>query len=139
MIYNTKERAHTMTAPQKCRDTSHWHTICPRINTQPFARLELTVHVLEDVENREDLPVVGHKSLSHHFSRHHQKLQDLQGGADHLAVPRVQGIWRTRAVIVTVVIVVVIVAAVVDVFDVIVAVAFAFAVVGFVSVIFFQD
>lgn len=56
----------------------------------------LTVHVLEDVENGEDLPVVGHQRLSHHVGRRHQALQELQGGADHLAVPGVQGVCRAE-------------------------------------------
>lgn len=59
-----------------------------------IAWLELTVHVLEDVEDGEDLPVIRHQRLTHHVAGHHQVLQDLQGGADHLTVPRVQGIWR---------------------------------------------
>lgn len=61
-------------------------------------RLALTVHVLEDVENGKNLPVIGHQSLAHHVVRHHQVLQDLQGGAHHLAVPRVQGVWRTHQI-----------------------------------------
>lgn len=56
----------------------------------------LTVHVLEDVENGEDLPVVGHQRLPHQVGRRHQVLQDLQGGADHLPVPGVQGVWKVE-------------------------------------------
>lgn len=55
-------------------------------------RRRLTVLVLEDVEDGEDLPVVGHQGFSHQLGRHHQVLQDLQRGADHLAVPGVQGV-----------------------------------------------
>lgn len=55
-------------------------------------RLRLTVLVFEDVEDGEDLPVVGHQRFSHQVGRHHQVLQDLQGGADHLAVSGVQGV-----------------------------------------------
>lgn len=58
--------------------------------------VSLTVHVLEDVENGEDLPVVGHQCLPHHVGRRHQVLQDLQGGADHLTVSRVQGVWKVK-------------------------------------------
>lgn len=58
--------------------------------------VSLTVHVLEDVENGEDLPVVGHQRLPHHVGRRHQVLQDLQGGADHLTVSRVQGVWKVK-------------------------------------------
>lgn len=60
------------------------------------SRLRLTVFVLEDVEDGEDLSVVGHQGLSHQLGRHHQVLQDLQGGADHLAVPGVQGVCRGK-------------------------------------------
>ena len=96
MIYNTKRRARTVSATHKCGDTSRRHTICPRINTRPFARLELTFLVLEQVENMEDLPEVGHKSLADFVSRLHQMLQDFHGGAHHLMVPRVQGICKGR-------------------------------------------
>lgn len=58
--------------------------------------VSLTVHVLEDVENGEDLPVVGHQRLARHVCRGHQVLQDLQRGADHLTVSCVQGVWRGK-------------------------------------------
>lgn len=60
------------------------------------ARWLLTVHVLEDVEDGQDLSVVRHQRLPHHVSGHHQVLQHLQGGADHLPVPGVQGVWGSR-------------------------------------------
>lgn len=66
----------------------------PTRKIQPSAGL--TVHVLEDVENGEDLPVVGHQRLPHHVGRRHQVLQDLQGGADHLTVSGVQGVWKVK-------------------------------------------
>lgn len=61
-------------------------------------RSALTVHVFEDVEDGEDLSVVGHQGFSHRVAGHHQMLQNFQGGADHLAVPRVQGIWKAKIV-----------------------------------------
>ena len=56
----------------------------------------LTVHVFEYVEYGQYLPVVGDQCLPHEVGRHHQVLQDLQGGADHLVVTGVEGIWGRR-------------------------------------------
>ena len=75
-------------------DTSCWHTISSWNETQPFSWLELTVLVLEEVENREDLSEVGHQRLSHLVSRHHQMLKNFNHVAHHPMVPCVQSIWR---------------------------------------------
>ena len=56
--------------------------------------MQLTVLVLVDVEDGKDLSVVGDHGLSHHLSRHHQMLEDLQCGADDSGVPGVEGICR---------------------------------------------
>lgn len=56
--------------------------------------VKLTVHVLEHVEDGQDLSVVWHQSFSHHLSWHHKVLQNLQCGTDHLPVPCVQSIWE---------------------------------------------
>lgn len=61
-----------------------------------MCRLLLTVVVLEDVEDGEDLSVVRHQSFSHQLGRHHQVLQDLQGAADHLPLPGVQGVCKRQ-------------------------------------------
>ena len=35
------------------------------------------IHVLENVQNRQDLAIVWHQRLAHHISGDHQMLQDL--------------------------------------------------------------
>jgi len=54
----------------------------------------LTVHVLEDVQDGEDLSVVRDQRLTHHLCWNNQVLQNLQCGADDLPAPRVEGICR---------------------------------------------
>lgn len=51
-----------------------------------------TVHILVDVEGRQDLPVVRHQGFTHEVCRHHQMLQHLQRGADNFWVFGVQRI-----------------------------------------------
>ena len=59
--------------------------------TAPHPR-ELTVLVLENPENGEDLPEVGNQGLADPVFRHHQLLQGLHHVAEHLGDPRVQAI-----------------------------------------------
>lgn len=68
------------------------HSPLFRLRTFPHAG-SLTVHVLKDVHDGEDLTVIGHQGLAHHVRRHHQVLQDLERHADDLPVPEVQGIY----------------------------------------------
>mmetsp|Transcript_70913 Transcript_70913/g.207789 ORF Transcript_70913/g.207789 Transcript_70913/m.207789 type:complete len:288 (+) Transcript_70913:299-1162(+) len=51
---------------------------------------DVVVLVLEDVEDREDLPVVRHQSLADHVPTQHQGLQDLEGRGDDVRVAGVQ-------------------------------------------------
>jgi len=46
---------------------------------------------LEEIEDRQYLTVVWHKSLTDHLARHDHLLQHLEHGADDLGVARVQG------------------------------------------------
>ena len=71
------------------------HTAQALNSGEAFTR-PLTVHVFEYVEYGQYLPVVGDQCLPHQVGRHHQVLQDLQGGADHLVVTGVEGIWGKR-------------------------------------------
>lgn len=92
LIYNTKgNKLAQKSASLKWPDASHADR--PSAHTRGS---QLTVHVFEDVENGEDLPVVGHQSFAHQVGGEHQVLQDFQGGTDHLAVPRVQGICKAK-------------------------------------------
>jgi len=50
------------------------------------------VLVLEDVHDGEDLAVVWDERLAHQVGGHHQVLQDLERGAQHLVVPHAQGV-----------------------------------------------
>ena len=61
--------------------------------------LPLTVHdavahilvaLLEQVENWQDLAVVGHKSLTNRLGAKHERLEDLERDGDHLAVTGIQ-------------------------------------------------
>eukprot|EP00967_Tisochrysis_lutea_P142450 scaffold263145_cov39-Tisochrysis_lutea.AAC.2 len=51
---------------------------------------EILVGVLEDVENRKNLPIIRHESLADHLTRNHHLLQHLQNSADNLRIPRVE-------------------------------------------------
>lgn len=53
--------------------------------------VELTILMLEEVEGRKDLPVVGHEGLPYQGCRHDQLLQDFQDRADHPHIPGVEG------------------------------------------------
>lgn len=59
----------------------------------------LTVVVLVEVEDGQDLPVVGHQCLSHHLCRRHQVLQYLERRADDRSVPCVQCVCRGGIII----------------------------------------
>mmetsp|Transcript_35192 Transcript_35192/g.113355 ORF Transcript_35192/g.113355 Transcript_35192/m.113355 type:complete len:224 (+) Transcript_35192:85-756(+) len=51
---------------------------------------KVLVGILEDVEDRQDLPVVWHQRLADHFARNDHLLQHLKDGADDLRIPRVE-------------------------------------------------
>lgn len=52
----------------------------------------LTIHVLEDVQDWEDLTVVGYQGFTHHLGRHNQMLEDFECDTDDLSVSEVQSI-----------------------------------------------
>ena len=53
--------------------------------------MPLTVFVLEDVENGEELPVVGEEGLTNVLAGLDQELEGLQGPTHDARVPGVQG------------------------------------------------
>jgi hypothetical protein len=53
----------------------------------------LTIHVLKDVQDWQDLTVVGQQSFAHHLRRHNQMLENLERHTDDLSVSEVQGIY----------------------------------------------
>lgn len=55
----------------------------------------IAIAALEQVEDRQNLPVVGHESLAYGLVAGDESLQHLQGDADDLSVPRVQCGCRT--------------------------------------------
>lgn len=52
--------------------------------------------MLEEVEGRKDLPVVGYKGLPYHRGGHHQLLQHLQYRTHHTYVAGIEGTLKRR-------------------------------------------
>lgn len=60
---------------------------------------DVPVGVAEDVEDGQDLPVVGHQGLADHVAAQHQLLDHLQHHRDDVGVARVQGRYVSRGVL----------------------------------------
>ena len=65
-----------------------------KVDLATLCKIYLVTHVLvlvlEDVQHRQDLPVVRNHRLTNRLCAHDQSLDDLQGNGDNVRITRIQ-------------------------------------------------